>query len=154
MATGKWNIEVEGKEVEVMLSSADYFFSNTKALLTKMALFSKFKILKRTAKGADYEEKAFSPYSENYKLFRQDKGRPTAKVDLFFTGKMLGSMSVKANSLRSILYFSGREQALKASGLNYGNKYIKNRREFFALSKKDKDLLNTMAENELDKAGL
>ena len=144
-------IKMDDKEVRLMIDSADFFFHNMKFYLTRVALYAKARILRRTSKGVDYKGKAFASYTENYALFRQKKGRPTDKVDLFFRGRMLGSMSVKATNKFAVLFFSGRKQALKASGLNYGNSKIPKRREFFALSAEDLAGINAMALEELDR---
>ena len=43
------------------------------------------RIKTRTLKGVDFEEKPFAAYSKSYAAFRTKKGRPTDKVDLFFS---------------------------------------------------------------------
>ena len=67
----------------------------------------------RTAKGVGYKE-MFASYTPEYALFRSEKGRGT-KPDLNFTGQMLGSMSVRANSKQAEIFFSRATESKKAA---------------------------------------
>lgn len=146
----KSQVIIDDKEVQIMVAKGKMFFVNSKALLLSMALYAKTKILERTALGKDFEGRAFEIYTPTYKMFRQKHGRPTARVDLFFSGRMLGAMDAKADPLKAVLYFKSRKEAQKASGLNYGNRKIPKRREFFALSRKDKAAIAHMAAEAFD----
>lgn len=85
-------------------------------------------ILLRTSQGKDYKNNSFTPYSKSYKKTRQKAGLPTAKVDLFFTGKMLGSLSYRGETSKDIkLFFADREQSMKAL---FNNR----KREFFNIN--------------------
>ena len=67
----------------------------------------------RTAKGVGYKG-MFASYTPEYALFRAGKGRGT-KPDLNFTGQMLGSMSVRANSKQAEIFFSRATESKKAA---------------------------------------
>lgn len=67
----------------------------------------------RTAKGVGYKG-MFASYTPEYALFRSGKGRGT-KPDLNFTGQMLGSMSVRANSKQAEIFFSRATESKKAA---------------------------------------
>lgn len=67
----------------------------------------------RTAKGVGYKG-MFASYTPEYALFRSGKGRST-KPDLNFTGQMLGSMSVRANSKQAEIFFSRATESKKAA---------------------------------------
>ena len=67
----------------------------------------------RTAKGVGYKG-MFASYTPEYALFRSGKGRRT-KPDLNFTGQMLGSMSVRANSKQAEIFFSRATESKKAA---------------------------------------
>lgn len=70
-------------------------------------------ILERTAKGEGYKG-AFAEYSDRYAAFRRATGRSTTP-DLFFSGKMLGNMTQKANGKQAVIYFSRAAEAKKAA---------------------------------------
>lgn len=70
-------------------------------------------ILNRTEEGKGYKG-AFPAYSEKYAKFRRDTGRGT-EPNLFYSGKMLGNMTQKANSKQAEIYFSRATEAKKAA---------------------------------------
>lgn len=70
-------------------------------------------ILNRTEEGKGYEG-AFPAYSEKYAKFRRETGRGTTP-NLFYSGRMLGSMTQKANSKQAEIYFSRASEAKKAA---------------------------------------
>lgn len=69
----------------------------------------------RTAKGEQINGLDFKPYSEKYTWFRAKNGRSVSNVDLQFTGNMLSSMSVKANSRYATIFFTRATEAKKAA---------------------------------------
>ena len=68
----------------------------------------------RTEDGVGYKGGAFKGYSAKYAKFRRDKGRGK-NVDLQFSGRMLGSMTSKADSKKATIFFTRAEEAKKAA---------------------------------------
>ena len=68
----------------------------------------------RTDKGVGYKGGAFAPYTEKYAIFRSNRGRGK-NVDLQFTGRMLGSMTSKADRKKATIFFTRAEEAKKAA---------------------------------------
>jgi phage gpG-like protein len=107
-----------------------------KALLTEIGMFMQLRIKERTAEGKDVDGTLFEPYSPAYKVFRQKKGHPVNKVNLFFTGSMMSSMTFRTGGNEVELYFlntsdpSGARNPQKAFFLNED-------RTFFSLSEQD-----------------
>lgn len=87
-------------------------------------------IHKATLAGRDASGVQFRSYPKAYEDYRASKGR-TRRVNLTFTGRMLGSMvrGVRAAKDRVTIIMSG-EQGFKASNIEAGG------REFFAISDK------------------
>ena len=71
----------------------------------------------KTAKGIDFRDTPFAPYSASYLKQLQREGKPTV-VDLFYTGRMLGSLNpsmVKKTGKHKIsLAFSRKDEIDKA----------------------------------------
>ena len=88
----------------------------------------------RTAKGEQINGQDFAPYSEEYTWFRAKNGRSVSNVDLQFTGKMLASMSVKANSSYATIFFTRAAEAKKAAMNN-------KTRPFFGFSRGEEERL-------------
>lgn len=88
----------------------------------------------RTAKGEQINGLDFEPYSEEYTWFRAKNGRSVSNVDLSFTGNMLSSMSVKANSRYATIFFTRAREAKKAAGNN-------KTRPFFGFSRNEEKRL-------------
>lgn len=92
-----------------------------------------FKIQEQTAKGKDADGRAFTKYTPRYKLFRQETGHPVDKVNLFYSGSMMSSMTYDAGEDKVRVFFmnttdkSGTSNPLKAYALN-------KKRRFFAIS--------------------
>ena len=103
-------------------------------LMNEIGIYAISQIQIRTAEGKDVEGRPFSPYSERYRLFRKKKGRSVDKVNLFFTGSMMGSMTHEATEDSARIFFMNTSDKsdvlnpLKAWALNQ-------KRSFFALSK-------------------
>ena len=68
----------------------------------------------RTQDGVGYKGGAFKGYSEKYAKFRRAKGRGK-NVDLQFSGRMLGSMTSKADRKKAKIFFTRAEEAKKAA---------------------------------------
>jgi hypothetical protein len=86
----------------------------------------------RTAKGRGL--KGFFPkYSPAYAAFRSSKGRGS-KVDLQFTGQMLGSMSaISTNSYAEIYFMRGAEDKKEAM--------VSKKRPFFGFTRRESNQL-------------
>ena len=71
----------------------------------------------KTKKGIDLNDRRFAPYSEGYLKQLQREGKPTV-VDLFYTGRMLGSLNPsmvkKTGKHKVTLAFSGKDEIDKA----------------------------------------
>lgn len=148
----KW-VTIDDREVELLLADLTKFFSPSqmKILLMEAASLAKFGILKRTAKGQDVNLKYFSsyaPYAPMTYFFRQKKGRPTNKVDLFFTGRMLGSLTIKATPRWARLYFPPSE-AKKAIGHQEGIGRLP-KREFFGLTAPDVRMISKLVSGKVE----
>ena len=87
----------------------------------------------KTAKGIDFRDRPFAPYSSGY-LKKLNKEGKSTKVDLFYSGRMLGALTP-----------SGR--TVKKTG--------KNKREFFGFNDKTANIirkqLNRFVEKEFRK---
>ena len=109
-----------------------------------------------TQKGVDFRERPFAPYSEGYLKKLNKEGKKTA-VDLFYTGRMLGSLtpssSVKKSGKHKVsISFTNsqmRQRALFNQVLN------EPKREFFGFNKRTENIIqktfNRFVEKELRK---
>ena len=74
-----------------------------KSIFEKGLLQAGFQLLDiirtKTAKGIDFRDRPFAPYSEGYLKKLQREGRAT-KVDLFYSGRMLGALTPSARTIR------------------------------------------------------
>lgn len=94
-------------------------------------------IARRTAKGLDYKGEKFRPYEVRYAKFRKEAGRQVDRVDLNFSGRMMGSLMYKVNaSAGSVTLFFPPSEAAKA----HGNQEAMGRR-FFDFSQAELDAL-------------
>lgn len=139
---------IEVKGLTGLIKTLDNIGENifTKQLFDEIATFVILKIQERTAKGVDAEEKSFKPYSPSYALFRTKSGRSASKVNLFFTGSMMSSMTFSSSDDRTRIFFaptqdpSGTSNPLKAF-------YLNQERRFFAINTKDvEDVLKIVRE--------
>ena len=87
----------------------------------------------RTAEGRGYKGGKFSEYNPVYAAFRRSKGRGEIP-DLQFTGKMLGSMTTRANSKQAEIFFSRATESKKAAMND-------KKRPFFGFSQKEEKKL-------------
>jgi len=120
-------------------------------LLNEIGLYLRLRILERTSQGVDVNENPFWPYSPEYAFFRDMAGLPTSRVDLFFTGSMLSSMTFETSSDQVRLFFAPTED--KFGGSNPEKAYFLNEdREFFAISDDDVDTIVDIAEARIARA--
>jgi hypothetical protein len=88
----------------------------------------------RTAKGRGFKGGFFKKYNPTYAAFRSKRGRGSTP-DLQFTGKMLGSMTTKANSKQAVIFFTRAAEAKKAAMNNKS-------RPFFGFNRKEEKQLS------------
>ena len=106
----------------------------------------------KTAKGIDFRSVPFATYSESYRKQLQREGKPL-KVDLFYSGRMLGSLSSrKTGKHKTSLGFTNaqmRQRALFNQVLN------EPKREFFGFNDRTEKIIskqfNRFVEKELRK---
>ena len=106
----------------------------------------------KTAKGVDFRDVPFAQYSESYRKQLQREGKPL-KVDLFYSGRMLGSLSSKKTGKHKVsLGFTNaqmRQRALFNQVLN------EPKREFFGFNDRTENIIskqfNRFIEKELRK---
>ena len=98
--------------------------------LNQAALLARQLIKDRTAQGIGVNGR-FRAYSASYELHRLQRGF-SATPNLFYTGKMLGSMAIKNGKGYAELYFRGAAENKKAAMNN-------ELRPFFALNDKEMD---------------
>jgi len=103
------------------------------------AAYVKAQILMRTRAGIDADEHDFTPYSSYWKRVRDRVGLPTDRVDLFFTGSMLASMTWKANKDRAVVFFRPSKDRFGSSNPEkaFYNHTKVGPRKFFAMSESD-----------------
>ena len=116
-----------------------------KSIIEKGILQAGFQLLDiirtKTSKGIDFNDRRFAPYSEGYLKQLNREGKKTA-VDLFYTGRMLGSLtpdSIKKTGKHKItLGFTNsemRQRALFNQVLNEPN------RAFFGFNKRTENII-------------
>ena len=111
----------------------------------------------KTAKGIDFRDTPFAPYSANYLKQLQREGKPT-NVDLFNTGRMLGAITPSRRTIKitgknkvSISFSNAqmRQRALINQVLN------EPKREFFGFNDRTEKIIskqfNRFVEKELRK---
>ena len=93
----------------------------------------------KTKRGVDFRDVGFEPYSEGYRKQLEREGKPTS-VDLFYTGRMLGSLtSTKTGKHKVSLGFTNaqmRQRALFNQVLNEPN------REFFGFNDRTEKIIS------------
>jgi len=98
----------------------------------------------KTAKGVDFRDRPFAPYSASYLKQLQREGKPT-NVDLFNTGRMLGALTPSNRTIKKTgrnkvsISFSNaqmRQRALFNQVLN------EPKREFFGFNNRTEKIIN------------
>ena len=131
-----------------------------KSIFEKGLLQAGFQLLDiirtKTAKGIDFRDRPFAPYSEGYLKQLQREGKPT-KVDLFYSGRMLGSLTpnstIKKTGRNKVsLAFTNSQMMQRA----LFNQVLKNpKREFFGFNNRTENIIrkqfNRFVEKELRK---
>ena len=106
----------------------------------------------KTQKGQDFRDRRFAPYSSSYLKQLNREGKKTA-VDLFYTGRMLGSLTPsstikKTGNHKITLGFSNaqmRQRALFNQVLN------EPKREFFGFNKRTEKIISKQFNNFVSK---
>jgi hypothetical protein len=101
-----------------------------KTALGRTAEFLMGIIKQRTQRGQSADGVSFPPYTEAYKLFRQEKERQTLFPDLNFFGNMLSNITQKSTPTQAIIYFATPREGTKALG-------NQKKRKFFAIGAKE-----------------
>ena len=131
------NLKTNAKKVEAALKKKGKNVSQSiKRALSITAQEGINIIEQRTADGIGYKGGAFKEYSEKYARFRAARGRGD-NVDLQFTGRMLGSMTSKADRREAKIFFTRAEEAKKAAMNN-------KTRPFFGFNRKEEKQLATV----------
>ena len=110
----------------------------------KQAGFQLLDIIRtKTQKGIDFRDTPFVPYSQGYLKKLQREGKST-KVDLFYSGKMLGALTPSARTLRKTgenkisVNFSNSQMLQRAL---FNQVLSKNKREFFGFNDKTANII-------------
>lgn len=110
----------------------------------KQAGFQLLDIIRtKTQKGVDYRDRRFAPYSSGYLKQLSSEGKSTA-VDLFYTGRMLGSLTPnstikKTGKHKVSLAFSNAEMRKRA----LFNQVLGNpKRQFFGFNKRTENIIS------------
>jgi hypothetical protein len=151
------NIKTNSKQVSQKFKKFQSVLSRVIDKGVKQAGFQLVDIIRtKTQKGIDFKDRPFAPYSQGYlkKLNREGK---STKVDLFYSGRMLGSLTPnstvkKTGKHKVTLAFSNsqmRQRALFNQVLNDP------KREFFGFNNRTEKIIskqfNRFVEKELRK---
>lgn len=117
-------------------------------MFATIGAFVKARVLARTAAGVDFESKPFEPYSPRYALFRKEQGHPTNKVNLFFTGSMLGSMDYFGTTDSVRIFIRPGQDRMGVSNPAKAS-WLSRKRQFMALSEEDRVLMLKVASKAL-----
>ena len=106
--------------------------------LAKASAFGSLRIEERTLQGKDADGNRFRPYSKRTIESRKKRGRKTSFVDLFDSGRMLGSLTFKSSASKGQIFFRRQEEGEKAFFHDSGIGKLP-RRPFFAIGNKEED---------------
>jgi len=118
-----------------------------KSIIEKGILQGGFQLLDiirtKTAKGIDFRNRPFAPYSQGYLKHLQKKGYPT-KVDLFYSGRMLGALTpsgktIKKTGTNKVSVGFSNSQMLKRAVFN--QVLGKTKREFFGFNDRTANII-------------
>ena len=97
----------------------------------------------KTAKGIDFRDRPFVPYSAGYLKKLQREGKAT-KVDLFYSGRMLGALTPSGRTIRKTgtnkvsINFSNSQMRQRAV---FNQVLGKNKREFFGFNDRTANII-------------
>lgn len=118
-----------------------------KSIIEKGILQGGFQLLDiirtKTAKGIDFRDRPFAPYSQGYLKHLQRKGYPT-KIDLFYSGRMLGALTPSGKTVRKtgtnkVSVGFSNSQMLKRAVFN--QVLGKTKREFFGFNDRTANII-------------
>ena len=152
------NIKTNAKAIEKRYKRLQSKFPS---IIDKGILQGGFQLLDiirtKTAKGVDFRDTPFAPYSSSYLKQLQREGKPT-KVDLFYSGRMLGALTPSNRTVKK----TGKHKI----SLNFSNAQMRQRalfnqvlnepkREFFGFNNRTEKIIskqfNRFVEKELRK---
>ena len=140
----KANIKTNAKHIQKTYKRLQ---SKLPRLIDKGLLQAGFHLLEiirtKTSKGLDYKGVPFAPYSEGYLKQLQREGKKTT-VDLFYSGRMLGSLTPGGRTIRK----TGRNKV----SVNFSNAQMRKRalfnqvlnepkREFFGFNQRTESII-------------
>ena len=118
-----------------------------KSIIEKGVLQAGFQLLDiirtKTKKGIDFRDRPFLPYSEGYLKRLQKEGKST-KVDLFYSGRMMGALTPGGRTIRKTgtnkvsVGFSNSQMLQRAL---FNQVLGKNKREFFGFNDKTANII-------------
>ena len=118
-----------------------------KGIIQKGILQAGFQLLDiirtKTQKGVDFRDVPFVPYSSGYLKKLQKEGKST-KVDLFYSGRMLGALTPSGRTLRKTginkisVNFSNAQMRQRAV---FNQVLGKNKREFFGFNDRTANII-------------
>jgi hypothetical protein len=118
-----------------------------KSIIEKGILQAGFQLLDiirtKTAKGIDFRDRPFLPYSAGYLKKLQREGKAT-KVDLFYSGRMLGALTPSGRTIRKTgtnkvsINFSNSQMRQRAV---FNQVLGKNKREFFGFNDRTANII-------------
>ena len=140
----KANIKTNSKELQKKYKKLE---KKLPRLIDKGLLQAGFHLLDiirtKTKKGIDYKGVPFAPYSEGYLKQLQREGKST-KVDLFYTGRMLGALTPSGRTIKK----TGKNKI----SVNFSNAQMRKRalfnqvlnepkREFFGFNQRTESII-------------
>ena len=118
-----------------------------KGIIQKGILQAGFQLLDiirtKTQKGIDFRDVPFVPYSQGYLKKLQKEGKST-KVDLFYSGRMLGALTPSGRTIRKTgtnkvsVNFSNAQMRQRAV---FNQVLGKNKREFFGFNDRTANII-------------
>lgn len=118
-----------------------------KSIIEKGILQGGFQLLDiirtKTAKGIDFRDRPFAPYSQGY-LKKLNKEGKSTKVDLFYSGRMLGALTPSGKTVRKTgtnkvsVGFSNSQMLQRAV---FNQVLGKTKREFFGFNDRTANII-------------
>ncbi len=118
-----------------------------KSIFEKGILQAGFQLLDiirtKTAKGIDFRDRPFLPYSEGYLKTLNKEGKST-KIDLFYSGRMLGALTPSGRTIKKTginkvsVGFSNSQMQQRAL---FNQVLGKNKREFFGFNDRTANII-------------
>ena len=135
-------IKTNSKQISKNLKTFQSRLSRAIDQGVKQAGFQLLDIIRtKTQKGIDYNDRRFAPYSSGYLRQLQREGKKTA-VDLFYTGRMLGSLNPnsvkKTGKYKVTLGFTNAEMRQRALFNQVLNEPT---RAFFGFNKRTENII-------------